>query len=66
MEEIIRFIFWFLVESLLFRLGRLYLRILTFGKVKITKPSPVMVFIVAIFGIVFSASMIAVIYSISR
>ncbi|WP_157353762.1 hypothetical protein [Aromatoleum toluclasticum] len=50
MDTIIHFVFWGLVEHLFFRIGRFVLRGISFGRVKLQRPAPLHVFLVAIVG----------------
>lgn len=52
MDQVIHFIFWGLVESVLFRLGRFVLRCITFGYCKLERPTPLQLLAVAPIGFV--------------
>jgi len=50
MDQIIHFIFWGVVEYVFFRVGRFVLRCITFGYVRLEKPTPLQLFLVAPIG----------------
>lgn len=52
MDQVIHFIFCGLVEYVFFRVGRFVLRCITFGYVKLEKPTPSTLFVVAPIGFV--------------
>ena len=59
MDQVIHFIFWGLVEYVFFRVGRFVLRCITFGYVKLEKPTPLQLFVVAPIG--FSAVFLGIV-----
>ena len=50
MDTILHFLFWAVIETIFFRLGRFVLSTVTFGAIRLEKPTPFQVFIVAGFG----------------
>lgn len=50
MDTVIHFLFWGLVEHVLFRIGRLFLRGVSLGRLRFEKPTPAQLFLVAILG----------------
>jgi hypothetical protein len=63
MDQVIQFIFWGLVEAVFFRVGRFVLRCITFGYVKLEKPTPLQIFLVAPIGLVVIVLGIVGVYS---
>jgi hypothetical protein len=51
LDEMVQFIFWEVVGNIFFKLGYFYLILLTFGKIRVIKRTPVIRFFIAIFGI---------------
>ena len=49
-EEILRMLFWGVVEVILFRLGRFYLFLISLGRLQVDSKRPANVFLVALFG----------------
>lgn len=52
MDQVIHFIFWGVVEYVFFRVGRFVLRCITFGYVKLERPTPLQLLVVAPLGFV--------------
>jgi hypothetical protein len=50
MDQVIHFIFWGIVEYVFFRVGRIVLRCITFGYIRLEKPTPLQTFLVAPIG----------------
>ena len=50
MDQVIHFIFWGIVEYVFFRVGRLLLRCITFGYLRLDRPTPLQTFLVAPIG----------------
>lgn len=50
MDQVIHFIFWGLIEYVFFGVGRFVVRYLTLGQVRLEKPTPIQVFLVAPIG----------------
>lgn len=51
MDTLLHFLFWAVVETIFFRFGRVVLKAATFGSVRLEKPTPFQVFVVAGFGL---------------
>ncbi|GHU35877.1 hypothetical protein AGMMS50256_31680 [Betaproteobacteria bacterium] len=50
-ETIMEIIYWCIIENIFFQLGRMYLWVISVGKIKIAKPTKLIILLVAIFGI---------------
>lgn len=50
MDTILHFLFWAVIEAIFFRLGRFVLSILSLGAIRLEKPTPFQIFVVAGFG----------------
>ncbi len=51
MDELLHFIFWEIVGNLFFRTGRLVLRGISFGSVRLENPTRFQMFVVSLFGL---------------
>jgi len=51
-DTIIHFVFWGLAEYVFFRIGRFVLWCASFGRVKLEKPTPLQLFLVAPLGFI--------------
>lgn len=50
MESLLQFLFWSLVENVFVRWGRVLLRTISLGRIRLEQPTPLQVFTVAVFG----------------
>ncbi|MDE2598046.1 MAG: hypothetical protein KGL40_00325 [Rhodocyclaceae bacterium] len=65
MDTVLHFLFWAVIETVLFRLGRVALRVISIGRVRLEKPTPFQVFIVAGFGFLVVLGVVLVIASVA-
>lgn len=63
-EELLRLLFWSVMEVFFFRVGQMYLKIFSLGRISIDRERPATVFFVALFGIGVTVALVVLVVAV--
>jgi hypothetical protein len=66
MDQVIHFLFWGLIEYVFFRAGRFLLWCISFGHIKLEKPTPLQMFLIAPIGFIAIFLVVVGLFSLGR